>query len=135
MKHAKWFENSDVDLKAAERVVHMRQFDDEVTRKVFKFRTVDEYYRAASSSQRILDIKRPFLCLNAMDDPISVSELLPRDEIRENPYGLLATTARGGHLGWFEGFTSPTRWVTKPLSEYISAILEADPRPVNPSSR
>ncbi|KAF9937017.1 hypothetical protein BGZ67_001740 [Mortierella alpina] len=134
MKHAHWFKDSDiVDVAAVERGVTMRDFDDRVTRKVFKYRTVHEYYRMASSSQRILDIKRPFLCLNALDDPISVAELLPMDEIRENPYGLLATTAQGGHLGWFQGFWRQDRWCTQPLAEYIVAMFEADLRPVSQS--
>ncbi|KAF9188504.1 hypothetical protein BGZ51_000541 [Haplosporangium sp. Z 767] len=138
MRHSKWFENSDVvDVEEVKRGTSMRDFDDRVTRKVFKYRTVHEYYRMASCCQRILDIKRPFLCLNALDDPISVSELLPRDEISENPFGLLATTARGGHLGWFQGLFSQDRWCTKPLAEYIIAMFEADPRSITetPSSK
>ncbi|KAF9426930.1 hypothetical protein BGZ94_005782 [Podila epigama] len=132
MKHAKIFENSDVvDVEAVKRVVSIRDFDDEVTRRVFKYRTVHEYYRMASSTQRVLDIKRPFLCLNALDDPIAVAECLPLDEIYENPFGLLATTTHGGHLGWFEGFWSQERWCTKPLSEFCIAMFEADRRPVS----
>ncbi|KAF9922385.1 hypothetical protein FBU30_007477 [Linnemannia zychae] len=131
-KHTKWFENSGVvDVDLVLRGVSIRDFDDAVTRRVFKYRTVNEYYRMASSSQRILDIKRPFLCLNALDDPIAVSECLPRDEIKTNPYGLLATTARGGHLGWFEGFWSQKRWCTKPLAEFCIAMFEADQRSVS----
>ncbi|KAH7047107.1 Alpha/Beta hydrolase protein [Linnemannia elongata] len=132
MKHTKWFENSDiVDVDLVLRGRSIRDFDDAVTRRVFKYRTVHEYYRMASSSQRILDIKRPFLCLNALDDPIAVSECLPRDEVKNNPFGLLATTARGGHLGWFEGFFSQKRWCTKPLAEFCIALFEADRRPVS----
>ncbi|KAF9295137.1 hypothetical protein BGZ74_010957 [Mortierella antarctica] len=132
LKHAKMFENSDVvDLEAVKRSVTIRDFDEQVTRRVFKYRTVHEYYRMASSSQRILDIKRPFLCLNALDDPVAVSECLPVDEIRENPFGLLATTSRGGHLGWFEGFWSQERWCTRPLAEFCIAMFEADSRPVS----
>ncbi|KAF9910451.1 hypothetical protein EC991_006502 [Linnemannia zychae] len=138
MKHTKWFENSGVvDVDLVRRGKSIRDFDDAVTRRVFKYRTVNEYYRMASSSQRILDIKRPFLCLNALDDPIAVSECLPRDEVKGNPFGLLATTARGGHLGWFEGFWSQERWCTKPLAEFCIALFEADRRSVSrtPSSK
>ncbi|KAG0378661.1 hypothetical protein BGX24_003186 [Mortierella sp. AD032] len=132
MKHTKWFENSEiVDVDLVLRGRSIRDFDDAVTRRVFKYRTVHEYYRMASSSQRLLDIKRPFLCLNALDDPVAVSECLPRDEVKGNPFGLLATTARGGHLGWFEGFWSQERWCTKPLAEFCIALFEADRRPVS----
>lgn len=130
-KHAKLFENSVVDLDQVQRAVTIRDFDDSVTRKVFKYRTVQEYYRMASSNQRILDIKRPFLCLNALDDPISVKWCLPVDEVRGNPFGLLATTSHGGHLGWFQGFWSPNRWCTQVLAEYCIAMFEADCRTVS----
>ncbi|KAI1294368.1 hypothetical protein EDD11_008136 [Mortierella claussenii] len=133
MRHAKIFENSDIDIADVQRGRSIRDFDDRVTRKVFKYRTVHEYYRMASSSQRILDIKRPFLCLSALDDPIAIAECIPRDEIMGNPFGLLATTARGGHLGWFQGFFSQERWCTKPLAEFCVAMFEADPRPVSDS--
>ncbi|KAF9906492.1 hypothetical protein BX616_000713 [Lobosporangium transversale] len=132
-KHAKMFENTDIDIEDVRRGVTIRDFDDRVTRKIFKYRTVHEYYRMASCCQRILDIKRPFLCLSALDDPIAIAECIPRDEIKGNPFGLLVTTARGGHLGWFEGFFSQDRWCTKPLSEYCIAMFEADPRPVSDS--
>ncbi|KAF9997496.1 hypothetical protein BGZ65_006926 [Modicella reniformis] len=131
LKHAHIFKNTNIDIDEVKRAVTIRQFDDCVTRKVFKYRTVHEYYRMASSSQRLLDIKRPFLCLNALDDPISVEWCIPTDEIRGNPYGLLATTARGGHLGWFQGFSSPNRWCTQILAEFCIAMFEADRRPVS----
>lgn len=133
LDNADAFKNSNViDLKTVRSdVVRMRQFDDQVTRKVYGYETVSQYYRAASSANRILAIKRPFLCLNAQDDPIAVDEILPRDEVRANPYGLMATTAHGGHLGWFEGMSNPTRWCTKPLAEYCAAIFEADRRAIS----
>ncbi|KAG0198652.1 hypothetical protein BGX28_007904 [Mortierella sp. GBA30] len=120
-----FFNSTIIDVSEVQRDVHtMRQFDDQVTRKVFGFTTVSEYYRAASCAPRLLSIRRPFLCLSALDDPIAVQECLPRDEIRANPFGLLATTAQGGHLGWFEGFWRPKRWCTRPLAEFCTAMFE-----------
>ncbi|KAF9088255.1 hypothetical protein BGX23_007541 [Mortierella sp. AD031] len=133
LDHADAFKDTniiDLDTVRAE-VVRMRQYDDQVTRKVYGYETVSQYYRDASSAIRILNIRRPFLCLNAQDDPIAVDEILPRDEVRANPFGLMATTAQGGHLGWFEGVWNPTRWCTKPLAEYCAAIFEADRRPLS----
>ncbi|KAF9316787.1 hypothetical protein BG003_001516, partial [Podila horticola] len=81
-----FLQSSVVNASEVERDVHtMRQFDDNVTRKVFGFTTVNEYYRAASCAPRLLSIRRPFLCLNALDDPIAVQECLPKDEISANP--------------------------------------------------
>ncbi|KAI8376086.1 Alpha/Beta hydrolase protein [Radiomyces spectabilis] len=107
----------------------IREFDDACTRKVFGYTTVNNYYREASSSQFIEHVKVPLLCLNAMDDPIATPECIPWDEIKINPYVVLATTEHGGHLGWFEHFYHPSRWVDKPLAEFIVAMFEAyDPR-------
>ncbi|KAG0363019.1 Alpha/Beta hydrolase protein [Gamsiella multidivaricata] len=131
-KHAKLFENHpEIDLKQVEAAHSIRMFDDAVTRRIFKYRTVHEYYRMASCSQRILDIKRPFLCLTALDDPVAVEECCPYDEIKGNPYGILATTSHGGHLGWFQGFLTQERWCTRPLAEFCIAMFEADRRPVS----
>ncbi|KAF9993508.1 hypothetical protein BGZ80_002293 [Entomortierella chlamydospora] len=133
-KHTNMFVNSKiVNLEEVKRAITIRQFDESVTRRVFGYRTVHEYYRMGSSSQHILDIKRPFLCLSALDDPIAVEWCIPRDEITENPYGLLATTSHGGHLGWFQGFFSQDRWCTKPLEEFCVAMFEADRRPISES--
>ncbi|CAG8606148.1 10259_t:CDS:2, partial [Acaulospora morrowiae] len=77
------------------------------------------------SSQYITKVRIPLLCLNAEDDPVCSMDWVPIDEIKYNPYCILATTYYGGHLGWFTGFWNPTRWYVKPLSEYCIAILEA----------
>ncbi|KAG0264605.1 hypothetical protein DFQ27_001126 [Actinomortierella ambigua] len=133
-QHAHLFKSVDyIDLDEVAAGKSIRDFDERVTRRVFKYRTVHEYYRMASSCQRILDIRRPFLCLSAEDDPIAIEQCIARDEIKENPFGLLATTSRGGHLGWFEGFWSPTRWCTRPLAEYCCAMFEADVRSLKDS--
>ncbi|KAF9107426.1 hypothetical protein BGX27_008763 [Mortierella sp. AM989] len=133
-KHTKMFVNSTiVDMEEVRRAITVRQFDNSVTCKIFGYRTVNEFYRMGSSSQRIIDIKRPFLCLSALDDPIAVEWCIPRDEVTENPFGLLATTSRGGHLGWFQGFFSQDRWCTKPLEEFCLAMFEADIRPISKS--
>lgn len=64
------------------------------------------------------------------------SAALPIDEVTNSSHVLLAVTARGGHLGWFDGplfahkdrTTSRSRlpqqrWVVKPVSEFITAVV------------
>ncbi|CAG8803530.1 15943_t:CDS:2, partial [Gigaspora margarita] len=104
----------------------VREFDSRITSKCFAYETVDHYYRDASSYFYVTKVRVPLLCLNAEDDPIVPAECLPFDEAIYNPYCILATTYGGGHLGWFTGFRSPTRWCIKPLSEFCIAILEAN---------
>ncbi|CAG8485962.1 6434_t:CDS:2, partial [Gigaspora rosea] len=104
----------------------IREFDSRITSKCFGYETVDHYYRDASSYFYVTKVRVPLLCLNAEDDPIVSAECLPFDESIYNPYCILATTYCGGHLGWFTGFRSPTRWCIKPLSEFCIAIFEAN---------
>lgn len=114
-----------VDVEKVQNAQSIREFDDLVTRPMGGYDTVNDYYRDASSSVKIKKVRVPLLCFNAMDDPISPAESIPYDEIKINPYVVLATTQHGGHLGWFEGNWSPTRWIVKPLTEYIVAMFEA----------
>lgn len=88
----------------------------------------DAYYRDASSDSGILDIKVPFLAINAEDDPVSlryihftisankavkiaVNEAIPYSTFSKTDYGVLCTTSWGGHLAWFE--LDGSRWLTK----------------------
>ncbi|KAI7905100.1 Alpha/Beta hydrolase protein [Cokeromyces recurvatus] len=103
----------------------IQEFDEACTRKMFDYTTVNNYYRDASSCRFIEFVKIPLLCLNALDDPIAAADCIPYDEIKTNPNVVLATTDYGGHLGWFENVKYPTRWMVKPLTEFIVAMFQA----------
>ncbi len=59
------------------------------------------------------DICVPLLTLNARDDP--VVRRIP--ESVDNPYVIMATTNRGGHLGWF--VNGSDKWIRKPVLEWL----------------
>ncbi|RUS32796.1 Alpha/Beta hydrolase protein [Jimgerdemannia flammicorona] len=118
--------NPELDSTSIAAARTLREFDTAVTRVVFGYDTVNDYYRDASSSRFITRVRVPLLCLNAVDDPIAAGECIPYDECRFNPNVLLATTSQGGHLGWFEGLVDPKRWCIKPLSQFIAAMLESN---------
>ncbi|KAL0076752.1 Alpha/Beta hydrolase protein [Phycomyces blakesleeanus] len=101
------------------------EFDEVCTRRLGDYSTVNNYYRDASSCRFIEFVRIPLLCFNALDDPIALKACIPYDEIKINPNVVLATTERGGHIGWFEHTLSPTRWIVKPLAEFFVAIAEA----------
>ncbi|KAI9098251.1 Alpha/Beta hydrolase protein [Phlyctochytrium arcticum] len=124
-RHMHQFTNSEwLDLKGVFSAKYIYEFDDALTRRNFNFRTVHEYYRKGSSAQFVPDIRRPMLLFSAMDDPIATKASIPFFEVKENPYVLLATTAHGGHIGWFTGLI-PKRMHAKPVGEFIRAIVEA----------
>jgi hypothetical protein len=45
---------------------------------------------------------------------IAVNEALPKNEVKQTPYGVLCTTSLGGHLSWFE--LGGGRWFAKAVS-------------------
>lgn len=123
-------ERKDIDVTQVLAAKTIREYDDAYTKKMFNYSTVDNYYRDASCCRVIEHVRIPLLCINALDDPISSLPCIPFDEIMINPYVVLALTQYGGHLGWFEHAYRPSRWVDKPLAEYIVAMFQAyDQRP------
>jgi hypothetical protein len=103
----------------------IRAFDDAVTRVSFGFPTVDAYYAASGSAARIPGVRIPLLCLQAEDDPIAPSAGIPTAAIAANPHCLLATTQRGGHLGWCAGPAGAAGppWSDGPTIEFLYAAL------------
>ncbi|ORX78855.1 AB-hydrolase YheT [Basidiobolus meristosporus CBS 931.73] len=124
-RHMHHFENTGLlDIPHVLKSRRISEFDDRVTRVVFKYDTVDDYYRDASCARFIPDVRVPLLCLNAIDDPVAYHECIPYEACRNNPNVILATTETGGHIGWFTGSTNVTRWSVKPISEFLTAVLE-----------
>ncbi|KAJ8323450.1 hypothetical protein QVD99_005160 [Batrachochytrium dendrobatidis] len=130
--HAHNFKDAkELDLDGIRDAKSIIDFDEACTRRAFNYHTAEDYYRDASSAQYVPSIAIPTLMLSAKDDPVSSSELWPWRECLYNPHVILATTSRGGHLGWFEAkwsnVLSPARrWFAKPVGEFISCIFKAD---------
>jgi predicted alpha/beta-fold hydrolase len=99
-------------------------FDEEFTRKTFQFESVHEYYYHGSCYHYLPTIKRPTLCLNALDDPIVPDHVIPYSQLSSNPWIVLATTPRGGHLGWYSNWLIPKRWYAEPVSEFFIALVK-----------
>lgn len=109
------YENQMVNIHTVE------QFDNLFTAPMFGYNTATEYYRNASSCNRLLSIRTPFLALNSLDDPIVGFESLPEAEVQANPYTLLVETTKGGHVAWFKD-TKGKRWYTDPLCRFLSGF-------------
>ncbi|CEP17279.1 hypothetical protein [Parasitella parasitica] len=114
----------DIDEVLAAKTI--REYDDACTKKMSNYTTVDNYYRDGSCARLIEHVRIPLLCINALDDPIALARCIPVDKIKINPYIILAATKYGGHLGWFEYFYRPCRWVDKPISEFVVAMFQAN---------
>lgn len=99
----------------------VEKFDNIFTAPMFGYNTATEYYRDASSCNRLLSVRIPFLAINSLDDPIVGFEAIPEEEVRANPYTLLVETTKGGHVAWFED-TKGKRWYTDPLCRFLSGF-------------
>ena len=107
----------------------------------FTFETADDYYRHGGALTTLQGLKRPLLALNADDDPIVAKESVTglkhlmgwHDEKDEEGYGhtdyvVLATTHGGGHLGWWENWRKPERWVHRPVIDFANAVFSHSKR-------
>ncbi|KAL3663809.1 hypothetical protein V7S43_011222 [Phytophthora oleae] len=131
---AKQFENyPGVDLEAIKATRTVRDFDDTLTKYVFHYDTVDDYYNDAGSVKKLGSVRVPLLCINAEDDPISISSALPKDkEVEANPNIILCTTKSGGHLAFYESSLKQQEngkkeretnmWTVNPIAEFAEAV-------------
>lgn len=112
------------------RLNNLRDFDEAFTSKLFGFNCAEEYYRHASPSQRLLNVRVPLFIFNSKDDPIVGSKSLPHTEVTMNPYVYMIETSVGGHLGWFD--LRLQRWYPDPLSRVFAALAKSEIVPVDP---
>jgi uncharacterized protein len=101
----------DLEREDIERVQFLHEFDRAVQCVAWDYADEVAYYRDVSTTQSISKIRVPFLAINAMDDPIAVSEAIPWKEFFESSFGVLCTTSTGGHIGWFQA--DGKRWFPK----------------------
>ncbi|RVX69431.1 hypothetical protein B0A52_06494 [Exophiala mesophila] len=112
--------NPKINVDLIRSCEHLYEFDRYVQGPTWGYPTEGAYYRDASSLDTALAIKIPFMALHAEDDPVTASEALPREEVAVTPYGVLCTTATGGHLGWFE--LGGGRWFAKVTTAYFQRL-------------
>lgn len=108
----------------------LREFDDRGTRRMFGFANVDEYYSKSSSRKFLGTVGVPLLCINALDDPIVPSTVIPSEPAQwgNNPNIIICTTRRGGHVGWLEDnnpFAMHNSWADSITMRFFQALLEA----------
>ena len=87
----------------------------------FGFKSVEEFEKYASGSTYVKNIKIPFLCIFAEDDPLIPSDTLDDSGYEQNENFVLAKTLSGGHIGFYKGFYFE-RWIHEPVIEFIRDV-------------
>lgn len=95
-----------------------------LTSKIYKYKTVDDYYRDSCSIDYINDIKVPILVLNAYDDPFVCPTVLKNT----NPNIIMGITETGGHLGFSEGILpwNIRNWTIDVSIEYLDSTRKLE---------
>lgn len=82
------------------KIVSLRGFDQYYTAPLHGFESAEEFYYQASPERRIKEVKKPFLVLNALNDPFLTKESYPFKLAEKSKYLYLETPKKGGHVGF-----------------------------------
>ncbi|XP_030034456.2 LOW QUALITY PROTEIN: phospholipase ABHD3 [Manduca sexta] len=115
------------DWGGVDRARSVRQFDAAFTAQHFGFGSVEAYYRAATLRDKLERVRVPLLCLCAADDPFQPLDAIPLREAERAQRVALAVTARGGHIGFLEGWwparAAPHQYMSRLAEQYFAALL------------
>jgi len=104
----------DISEEAILKCTTMRDYDEQLTRRIFGFSSVDEYYNTASCVQYLDNLKIPAFLISAVDDPIICPDTIPIQLAKSHTNMMLILTQRGGHVGFLEGvWPSEESWADR----------------------
>lgn len=108
------------DLSKLNEINNIRDFDERFTSIGNGFANADDYYYRASCIRVADQIRIPTLIIHAMDDPFIPYEPLREKIFAENPYLLLISTERGGHVAFIsaENKTEDRFWAENRALEF-----------------
>lgn len=116
---------TDLDMEHVLKSKTIKEFDSRFTTKHFGFRDVDHYYSEATLHVKLHQIKVPLLCLSAADDPFQPLEAIPIKDAEKSSHVAIVITARGGHIGFLEGWwpTTKEQYMGRLFSQFFNAAL------------
>lgn len=119
-----------LDLSRVKQVRNVLEWDEHFSLTTHRqYTDLDHFYSEQSTTPDLIaNIRVPLFNLHALDDPILSDEMIPQAALRANKNIMLATTSRGGHLGYTEGlfpFNSAT-WMERLAVEYFQLAMRPD---------
>lgn len=89
-----------IDISKLKHVKQWRDFDEWFTAPMLGLPSAQAFYDIASANNFLPGLKRPFLAVTAINDPIITPECLPSAEVQALPHFTFETTNQGGHVGY-----------------------------------
>ncbi|XP_061396819.1 phospholipase ABHD3 [Musca vetustissima] len=115
----------DIDMDKILMCKTIKEFDALFTSKQFGYAHVDDYYTDATLHDKLHKITVPTLCLSAADDPFQPLDAIPIKAAEECSHVAIVITARGGHIGFLEGWWPSVKeqFMSRLFAEFFSKAL------------
>ncbi|KAG3236331.1 hypothetical protein PI124_g18655 [Phytophthora idaei] len=113
-----------VDVARALKATSIREFDQHVYMKMHGYQDLEAYWKVNNPMRDVDNLKMPFLCINALDDPVCTKETIPYDEFRRKPNAMLLETPEGSHCAFFEGNFQLKSWCNEAAMTYLDSLRE-----------
>ncbi|XP_034476667.1 phospholipase ABHD3 isoform X1 [Drosophila innubila] len=123
------YQYSDIDIQRILRCKTIKEFDELFTAKQFGYAHVNDYYTDATLHNKLDQISVPLLCLSAADDPFQPLDAIPIKAANQCTHVAIIITARGGHIGFLEGWWPSTKdqYMCRLFTEYFTkALIDED---------
>jgi predicted alpha/beta-fold hydrolase len=115
-----------VDVAAVMRAHTFAAYDRALTAPLHGFADELDYWRRSSCRAYLKDVRRPTLLISARDDPFVPPDALP-EAAELSPSVVTEFTARGGHVGFWEGPPwRPRAWAEHRAIAFLSEVMAAD---------
>lgn len=113
-----------VDVDSALKATSIKEFDEHVYMAMHGYDDIEAYWEHNNPMRDVHDIKRPLLCLNALDDPVCTRDNIAYDVFENNPICMLVETGSGSHCAFFEGHLRLKSWANDFAIEYLDRVRE-----------
>lgn len=110
---------SDIDINGLDAMTTLREFDDTYSGPLHGFKDAKAFYQFCDPYPFIPKIKKEFLVLNALNDPLLQGNCYPYELAQQMPNMTLETPERGGHVGFARSFKEFTYSEIRAL-EYLN---------------
>lgn len=110
-----------IDFKRLSRATTLQQIDELSYMQFHGAETIQEYWVENNPMRQIHDVQVPVLCINALDDPVCTSKMIPYELFQTHPNIMLVTTEHGSHCGFYRG--QYDSWAHFAAVEYLQAFL------------